>query len=915
MEINLIIEKTISGYPEYGVKGDETSILAISHSPIINRPHPYITPEVIKDINGFKTGDLYLFRGYTKIQTQSGNVSILMKPLYEGGPMYSSVENINDFNLDGERWDKLRENIEVIEQNRHTFTSIAVKDMSKLPNMQEVSRSYFLTDGRWIDINDYNAKNRACVIYYDLANARGLKVGDKISLKHTEATMKYIFTDKERENWKDYKTTEPIEYEIVGIFKHKDEFMGGAEEWVFVPESTVPEGFIDKNDIYYSSYSFLLKTSRDEKKFLQEYTDKIKELGYNLTFVDSNAREFWNNAESMKRASINNTLVFGVLLLIAMLFTLYLHFQDFKRVYAIERTLGIPKKTARVHIVNPILIKMAIITMIITLFCRFDSIRQVEKQLSELIEGTGTKTAITISPLFLILIFIVIMLTFTIFVYFFMRSLENRSIIELIQMGEVQKKKKSSIEVQDDLKADIELQGLKQVPSMAGMDFKYKTAMKDKVLNKFIGRQITRSKLQTSLLILLALIFTFSILWLNQLVIMNKKQIENAFRNTEIDADFYSASNAKVYTGFNGVISQRILDEIELTNLVKETSKKGIAKYTKVYIKENGEEKLLNENDEAAQVEKYSVLFSNQLIDNEGNLKLEEVTLNEGINPSLLNDKWHYTKKEDDVHFLENEKGETRIPILASDMALEMYGLKIGDEISFDSGFRRINRVYGTIVGKFVKQSDHAYKDGTFEGYGISPLFVMPLDVMDYVEKGKLHYEKVNVLFDKEKNNELYFQANAIKEMIANHEDNKTSVGLKIWDEELRKVIVPLEKNLSLLEIVYPITIVISLLTAGFVAYIINLRKAKDMAILRVLGVSNREVKALSIKESLLLTLIGVLFGVLLMIVLRKIEYSIGTTGYILAAGSYTIGTILGLMLALKNRDSKKPLELLQVKE
>ena len=51
------------------------------------------------------------------------------------------------------------------------------------------------------------------------------------------------------------------------------------------------------------------------------------------------------------------------------------------------------------------------------------------------------------------------------------------------------------------------------------------------------------------------------------------------------------------------------------------------------------------------------------------------------------------------------------------------------------------------------------------------------------------------------------------------------------------------------------------------------------------------------------------------MLIFRNSEYPVGAVGYLLAAGVYLIGTILGLWLALMSRDKKKPLELLQVKE
>ncbi|WP_425539264.1 ABC transporter permease [Microaceticoccus formicicus] len=931
LDIATTIEKVISGYPEYGVEGDEKSILAISSSLYNNRPLTYITSEVIEEMKKLDKNSYYLLRGYHnylgKNKDKETNIKIVLKPLYEGGPLYYPIDNLEDFNLNNKQWDKLRDDIEIIEQNRHTFKVRPVKDMSKLPNMQETTRSYFLTEGRFIDIEDNKSENKVCVIQMDLANQRNLKIGDKISVKHRymDSNNNYIFTEENVNTWREKKISDEIEYEIVGIITHLDtDIMEHGKDDIYVPESTA---LIDLNEHninpYVRLYSFVLKSSKDEAKFIDESAEEIRKLGYELKFVDSNAREFWNNAEAMRTRSLNSTMVFGLLLLIAMLFTLYIHFQDFKRIYAIERTLGIPKSVARKHIVTPILILVSVITISLIIISRYESVKQVEKQILDLATNLRTETTIQVSPIILISIFIGIMIVFLGFLLLFTKRLESKSIIELIQLSQIQKSEKVTVrdskkepEDEIDIKGEIDSLKINQLPKLNDSYYESVIGNKVGVLNKFTGRQIIRSKLQTSLLILLSIIFVFSILWLNQLMTMNKLQIENAYKSMEIEADIYKASNVMMSDNFTGEISEKILEELQSTNLIKEIKKFGAVKYHKMDIYRDGEQ-IINEIDMSDRNENYSVFYSSELIDSNGIVNLENLKLNENVNPEIFTTSWNSISQEGDIHLLENQNGETEIPILASNLAIEKYGLKLGDEISFniEKKYRNINRVKGRVVGQFEREKLEVRKDGTVSGTNRGEFFIIPIEVMKYIEKNRLYYEKANIIFDKEKNRELYTLSNEIKEIVKNHRDNRTSLQIKIWDEELQKVVGPLEKNLSLLEIVYPITLAISLLTAGFIAYIITLRKAKEMAILRVLGVSNREVKSVSIKESLILTVIGVSTGVILMLILRNSEYPVGVVGYLLAAGVYLIGTILGLWLALMSRDKKKPLELLQVKE
>jgi ABC-type lipoprotein release transport system permease subunit len=82
-----------------------------------------------------------------------------------------------------------------------------------------------------------------------------------------------------------------------------------------------------------------------------------------------------------------------------------------------------------------------------------------------------------------------------------------------------------------------------------------------------------------------------------------------------------------------------------------------------------------------------------------------------------------------------------------------------------------------------------------------------------------------------------------------------------IWDEELRIVIAQLDKNLSLLKVLYPVVIGVSVLIGAGLCFLLLLQATKEAAILRVLGTTRTAVRLALISEPLCLSIIGVIIG------------------------------------------------------
>jgi ABC-type antimicrobial peptide transport system permease subunit len=140
-------------------------------------------------------------------------------------------------------------------------------------------------------------------------------------------------------------------------------------------------------------------------------------------------------------------------------------------------------------------------------------------------------------------------------------------------------------------------------------------------------------------------------------------------------------------------------------------------------------------------------------------------------------------------------------------------------------------------------------------------------------------------------------------------------VRLIIWDEQLKIVIAPLEKNLSLLEVLYPVVIAVSVLIGAALCFLLLLQTTREAAILRVLGTTKTAVRLALILEPLFLSIIGVIIGLAISGFLWMAS-GLVTVGPLLAsAGLYLAGVLAGSVIGAISVTNKKPIELLQVKE
>jgi len=128
------------------------------------------------------------------------------------------------------------------------------------------------------------------------------------------------------------------------------------------------------------------------------------------------------------------------------------------------------------------------------------------------------------------------------------------------------------------------------------------------------------------------------------------------------------------------------------------------------------------------------------------------------------------------------------------------------------------------------------------------------------------------------------------------------------WDEELTSVVRPLEQSLQLLNILYPVVMVVSILIAIGLQVILLIQQLRTAALLRVLGVPVSQTGGVLTLLQLPAVVLGLVLGLGILLILYR------TCDPVYAA-MYLGGSLAGILLGLIRMAKQQPLELLQVKE
>jgi hypothetical protein len=250
------------------------------------------------------------------------------------------------------------------------------------------------------------------------------------------------------------------------------------------------------------------------------------------------------------------------------------------------------------------------------------------------------------------------------------------------------------------------------------------------------------------------------------------------------------------------------------------------------------------------------------------------------------------------------------LPALFPARLLEQLQLDLGERVKITV---RGHTYTCVIVGQYSGGRGYTVntiRTQTFSNLGESIL--IPLSALESIEGSQTRFTLAHFVLDPKRNRELpLLRADMEKVM----EVYGGKVRFMIWDEELRIVIAQLEKNLSLLKVLYPVVIGVSVLIGAGLCFLLLLQATREAAILRVLGTTRTAVRLALIVEPLVLSILGVMLGLGISLLLWMTSDLVLFIPLLVSAGLYLAGVLAGAVTGAISVTNKKPIELLQVKE
>jgi len=251
---------------------------------------------------------------------------------------------------------------------------------------------------------------------------------------------------------------------------------------------------------------------------------------------------------------------------------------------------------------------------------------------------------------------------------------------------------------------------------------------------------------------------------------------------------------------------------------------------------------------------------------------------------------------------------DSQIPVVLSETVMENLDLNHVYVTSWNGASQSWAHnpavVIGVHNGYIHGYSAHMFRDA----------ILMPLDAAEYIfsQKGRheIGFSTFDFEIDPARNRELPEIEQELQNIVERGTAGWTLLRLNLHDEELRVVAGSMEQNLSLLGLLYPVAIAVSVAIGFSLVLLLMLQNAKNAAIMRVLGSTKRRTRAVLCTEQLIVCLCGITIGLAAVLVLG---WSIGAA--VMLAGLYLAGTAVGSIVGSISVTNRLPLELLQIKE
>ena len=795
----------------------------------------------------------------------------------------------------------IKNKIDILNENLHTLGIIATADMSAMPQTQESSRDLYLTEGRWLNHQDDLDGNKAIVVSSEFAEMRDLKLGDEIQLTFRslkDAWLGYIRDGVDTLDWNSYPTYQDT-FKIVGIY----DTTSFRAYLAYIPTSSLRPGFASLTSPEFraiTDYSFVLDTPRNQTRFIQEYKVPLQELGINLTFLPNNGPAYWAAVDPIRRSSSADILVFGLLMVVALIMAVFIYLIQRRRDYAILRALGVPAKPASRQLILPLLLLGGLGIILGGLPSWNYALSQAKASISTIPTPAGVTPSANLSPFFLAGLCVAIFLLLALFSWLGMFIVAKKSVLEILQGQTYQAKAVQKQTLFSSLAGTAKHDGSRlQEPPTSRVNLATQSKYHPSSLSQYVLHHLLRSRLKSLLTLAIALGFTLASGWILQTMERSRIQVDRLYDTTVVQADILLADTTRLSTEEtptkgSGFIYQKTIESVMNSGFVKSSALEADITWPEI-----------------------------------GNFDTPEIIV--GFFPVYAYDSpdafysgladpgsLSFATGWDMERFAQartlEEIRQDGVPAIFPASLLEQWQLKVGERVQITDPFTNIYPC--VIVGQYSGGRSFGVQGGKIPWiYSARDSILISLSDMKSIEGSHIKYTVAHFSLDSTKNRELAQFRLDMEKVIQASGAGTGDLRFMIWDEELKVVVSQLDKNISLLQVLYPVVIGVSVLIGAGLCLLLLLQATREAAIMRVLGTTRNAVRLALITEPLILSIIGVIIGLGISRLLWTASGLVPTVPLLSSAGLYLAGVLVGLVIGAISVTNKKPIELLQVKE
>lgn len=762
------------------------------------------------------------------------------------------------------------------ERNRHAMTALTSVDMSALPSTQEDSRTYYLEDGRWLNLQDQEEGRKVCVIHKDFASRRGFQVGDTLQMTIQDALLPWwgYVTSQDEDPW---ESSEKITgaFEVVGIYGDIDysdgyNWRSAPSNCLYIPDSCVPEHYAidEKEEIW--SFSFVLARPEFRDLFLQELEEPFASQGITVSFFENNWDSFHVSAEGIRWEAFYSFLIFTAVLAVALAAVIFLYTWQRKKEIAIARALGVSAWKAALGALWPMLFwGMTGILVGESIAWKY-GLKQAEETLAAL----NDKGSISLSMRWFVGGGLLIWLILALAALIGTCVCAHKPVLGSLQAGPAKQRKtgtgKRTAETGSERSAEEKLRKDTVLRKDAEKPLKAAPQKSGSFLAgaRFVRRHLYRFSSRSFFALLAAAVFVTASCWLHHSILAGQQKVERLYQTTEVEAEI-SRREAWSSAKTSGWTVKKLMDTgyIQDCYLVAE---------------------------ESCQIGLEGQKGTRQNVQLQGTTDREQFLSDFGDSFRL-----QYAPGYGEALFEEDYEQVECCTVIVPESLWEKWKLSGGEQIEI----LKVDEWLGV-----VKYSISVQVGGFYSG-GDQTTVLAPMSLVRWMDG---NYTVVRFTLDPKRNRELDTFRDISQEAMDRTGASELGLTLRILDSELRQTAEPLEKNITLMKILYPLANIISVLASCGLSILFLFQRRREAAILRVLGVNTTQTRMILVLELLLVSLAGILLGAGLTVLLAGRD---GLSATPLAAGCYFLGCLAGTIAGAVWVANGRPLELLQEKE